>query len=71
LRHWAEPDPRTKREWAKVIQQHSPGTKILVIYLRQFGGSIGAADAWLESPAIPAKLAERVAALSTERAKWM
>src|SRR5262249_20256789 len=62
-------DARTKRQWAALIRQHCPGARILEIYIPHLGASILSADAWLESPAIPAKLKERIAELITKKGK--
>lgn len=59
-------DPNTKREWATLVQKHCPSTKILEIVLPHHDPSISSADAWLEAPAIPEQLAERVKELGSE-----
>ncbi len=59
-------DSKTKREWAALVRQHCPGAKILEVYTSNFGPSVPSADASLEAPAIPVKLAARVRELIKE-----
>jgi CheY-like chemotaxis protein len=62
-------DPKLKRNWLSLVRKHCPSAKVLEVYMTSAGIALKDADEWLESPVVPAKLAERVAALAEANGK--
>lgn len=62
-------DTSLKREWAALVRLYSPWTKILEIYAPNSGASVNTADSWMESPASPWELTDRVTYLSSPQRK--
>jgi DNA-binding response OmpR family regulator len=55
---------KLNRDWLTVVRRHCPSVKVLEVYMTSAGRALEDADDWLESPVIPATLAERVSALA-------
>jgi hypothetical protein len=62
-------DASKDREWTAVIRTYSPETKILEIFLPNFGPNVPNVDAWHQGPEDPRTLVATIAALSTGGAK--
>lgn len=58
---------KLKREWLEIVRCHCPQARILEVYTPSAGSTLRDADDWLESPAMPTELAERVSILAGER----
>lgn len=56
---------KLKRDWVRLVRQHCPSVRVIEVYMTSAGMALPDADEWLESPVVPDKLAERVAALAS------
>jgi hypothetical protein len=59
-------DAKVKQKWLSLVRKHCPWAKVLEVYMTSAGIALNDADEWLESPVVPSRLAECVAALATK-----
>lgn len=59
------PQATLKRDWVRLVRTHCPSVRVIEVYMTSAGMALPDADEWLESPVVPDKLAERVAALAS------